>query len=502
MWEGFEMEENNEKKGNTAALAEDPVFRHFLGICRIPHPSFKEKALSDAILAWAEARGIPCRQDKFHNLYLRKKASPGREQEPGFLLQAHLDMVCQKAPHVTHDFDKDPIRTVQEGDLVTTGGKTTLGADDGIGVALAMALLEADDLSHPELEVLFTTAEEDDFSGALNADIGWFHSRRVINLDNATETHATTGSAGGCCVRSERPVTFAAKTEDLCFMHCRVGGMLGGHSGEDIHRGRGSAIMLLSRLLQAAGTRIPLQLARLSGGNFRIAIARDAEAVVAFPRSEEERFLALWQKTGQELREEYGSVNPELFMTAEKIEKLQEPEKVLCPSETGEILQFLFLLPQGIQEMNGKVPGIVLTSINVGELYLDTEKGRFATVAEVRSAIASQRDAVAEKVKLLGRRFGMETGISCVYPGWRDNPDSPLTALLQERYQALFGRPLEATPVHVGLECGFFLAKRPELDCISIGPDAGNLHSPQEYVSIASTRRMYRFLRELLSFRN
>ena len=213
-------------------------------------------------------------------------------------------------------------------------------------------------------------------------------------------------------------------------------------------------------------------------------------------------FLALWQKTGQELREEYGSVNPELFMTAEKIEKLQEPEKVLCPSETGEILQFLFLLPQGIQEMNGKVPGIVLTSINVGELYLDTKKGRFATVAEVRSAIASQRDAVAEKVKLLGRRFGMETGISCVYPGWRDNPDSPLTALLQERYQALFGRPLEATPVHVGLECGFFLAKRPELDCISIGPDAGNLHSPQEYVSIASTRRMYRFLRELLSFRN
>ena len=134
------MEENNEKKGNTAALAEDPVFRHFLGICRIPHPSFKEKALSDAILAWAEARRIPCRQDKFHNLYLRKKASPGREQEPGFLLQAHLDMVCQKAPHVTHDFDKDPIRTVQEGDLVTTGGKTTLGADDGIGVALAMAL--------------------------------------------------------------------------------------------------------------------------------------------------------------------------------------------------------------------------------------------------------------------------------------------------------------------------------------------------------------------------
>jgi dipeptidase D len=478
------------------ALEKEPVFHYFLLLCRIPHPTFQEKRLSDTILAWAQDRGFTCRQDAYHNLYIRKPASAGREKEPAFLLQAHLDMVSQKAPHVVHDFIKDPIPVKREGDLLTTGGQTTLGADDGIGVALAMALLAADDFSHPEIEVLFTTAEEDDFSGALNADVSWFHAPYVINLDNAAEHHATTGSAGGCCVRYERPVTYKKTTASFAFARCHVGGMRGGHSGEDIHRGRGSAIELLTRMLVEAEKIVPLHLAELRGGSFRIAISRDAEAIIAFPADVLQKVVPLWEKMGEEFKVEYGVVNPELFVRTEVLPDAHD--EVLTAEDTRAVLCYLMLAPQGIVEMNGMVPGVVQSSVNLGEARLEKENSRFVAVSEPRSSFASRRDAIVEKMRLLSQLFGGTITVSCVYPGWPDNPDSRLKKMAVSCYRKLYGEELAATPVHVGLECGFFLEKRPELDCISIGPDAGNLHSPQEYVSISSTRRVFAFLKELI----
>ena len=234
-------------------LNQHPVFSYFLWLCEIPHATFKKKALSNAIYTWAKRHEKWMSwQDTHHNLYIRKPATPGYEAKPALLFQAHLDMVCVAAPGVIHNFDKDPLTLALEGDRLTTGGRTTLGADDGIGVALAMALLDDETQAHPEIEVLFTTAEEEDFSGAAAADIDWFHAHQLINIDNARENHATTGSAGGYGIHYERPVIPEKPGKDLTYFKIGVGGMMGGHSGEDIHRGRGSAIRLLSRMLFAA----------------------------------------------------------------------------------------------------------------------------------------------------------------------------------------------------------------------------------------------------------
>ena len=249
-------------------LNQHPVFSYFLWLCEIPHATFKEKALSNAIYTWAKRHEKWMSwQDTHHNLYIRKPATPGYEAKPALLFQAHLDMVCVAAPGVIHNFDKDPLTLALEGDRLTTGGRTTLGADDGIGVALAMALLDDETQAHPEIEVLFTTAEEEDFSGAAAADIDWFHAHQLINIDNARENHATTGSAGGYGIHYERPVIPEKPGKNLTYFKIGVGGMMGGHSGEDIHRGRGSAIRLLSRMLFAARRAIPIQLAGLTGGS-------------------------------------------------------------------------------------------------------------------------------------------------------------------------------------------------------------------------------------------
>ena len=295
-------------------LNQHPVFSYFLWLCEIPHATFKEKALSNAIYTWAKRHEKWMSwQDTHHNLYIRKPATPGYEAKPALLFQAHLDMVCVAAPDVIHNFDKDPLTLALEGDRLTTGGRTTLGADDGIGVALAMALLDDETQAHPEIEVLFTTAEEEDFSGAAAADIDWFHAHQLINIDNARENHATTGSAGGYWIHYERPVIPEKPGKNLTYFKIGVGGMMGGHSGEDIHRGRGSAIRLLSRMLFAARRAIPIQLAGLTGGVFRLAIAREASAVIGVPAHVTDGFLALMETMEKALTAEYKGANPRLF---------------------------------------------------------------------------------------------------------------------------------------------------------------------------------------------
>ena len=479
-------------------LNQHPVFSYFLWLCEIPHATFKEKALSNAIYTWAKRHEKWMSwQDTHHNLYIRKPATPGYEAKPALLFQAHLDMVCVAAPDVIHNFDKDPLTLALEGDRLTTGGRTTLGADDGIGVALAMALLDDETQAHPEIEVLFTTAEEEDFSGAAAADIDWFHAHQLINIDNARENHATTGSAGGYGIHYERPVIPEKPGKNLTYFKIGVGGMMGGHSGEDIHRGRGSAIRLLSRMLFAARRAIPIQLAGLTGGVFRLAIAREASAVIGVPAHVTDGFLALMETMEKALTAEYKGANPRLFFTKTPV-AADEIEAVLSVKETKALIQFLILMPQGVMEMNGEVPGVVQTSINTGKADLDLKKGLFTTESEVRSSFDSQRDVVKYRFDTLIELLGGKLAVYAVYPGWPNHPDSKIKDLVTKTYAEVFHRELAATPVHVGLECGFFLQKRPDLDCISIGPDAGNLHSPEEWLSIPSTMRMFEFIKEIV----
>ncbi len=479
------------------ALLQQPVFHYFSQLCQIPHPSFKEKAISDFVYQWAKEKSFFTWQDAWHNVFMRKPASPGYEDRPAVMLQAHLDMVCQKANGVEHDFLKDPIHLELAGDILSTGGRTTLGADDCIGVALIMALLDDDSFPHPTLEVLFTTAEEEDMSGAQNVRADDFTAQYLINIDNAEEQHSVTGSCGGFGVNFYLPVAWQAASKENAFFHVKVAGLMGGHSGEDIHRGRGNANIFLARLLLAAREQMPLCLAAVRGGTFRLAIPRDAEAVVMVPAAQAEQFQETVRKVADALRQEYKAVSNTLKISVDTTEA-PTTGKVVSPETMDNFLKVLALSPNGISEMNAAVPGIVQSSDNLGEVRLEVEENRFIFVYEIRTSFRSKAEYLFAKIQMLAQIVGGNCEKFAAYPGWPHNPDSKLIPLVQSLYQDMFKAPMAATPMHSGLECGCLIEKRPALDAISLGPNCWDLHSPQERLSVSSTLRMYAFLQALL----
>ena len=265
-------------------LKKHPVFYNFLQICKIPHQTFHEKELSDYLVKWATNLGLEVKQDSKFNLLIRKPASMGNEGKKPIILQAHIDMVCEKKPDVIHDFKKDPIPVQLDGDILSTGNKTTLGADDGIGTAMAMAILEAKNLKHPPIDVIFTTSEEEDMSGALNVDKSWFHTNRLINLDNSFDNEMITGSAGGKGAELKVPLTYEDSNSTYVTYKIIVDNLTGGHSGEDIDKGRGNAIIILARCLDYLRTYFKFNIVDIEGGNFRLAIPREAHTTIAFSK--------------------------------------------------------------------------------------------------------------------------------------------------------------------------------------------------------------------------
>lgn len=473
------------------------VWHYFKQISAIPRASFQEKAVSDYVYHWALSHDWECWQDDWHNVFIRKSATPGMEQAPTIMLQAHLDMVCQRAAGVQHDFSKDAIRLIQEGDYITTGGTTTLGADDGIGVALAMAVLEDDTIPHPELEVLLTTVEEDDMSGALHVDASTFHARYLLNLDNAVENQAINGSCGGYGVMSRWPVSRGPSLEGVTYVRIQLTGLPGGHSGEDIHRGRGNAIGLLTRILLLLYRQFRWQLVSLTGGTFRLAIPREAEAIVALQPEKLESLTTMLSKVVDDLRHEYPLSAQTLQVTAASLPV--EKREILSLAETKKVLTLLSLLPDGIQEMNGTVPGVVQCSVNVGEVSLAETGDCVRLVSEIRAPWPAQVDSIFEKIRLVAELAHGTCQSFAAYPGWPDKAASSLADLAKRIYQDVTGKPLQVQPQHTGLECGCLLQKKPGLDALSMGPDCEFLHSPQERLSISSTNRMYQFLLKLLS---
>ncbi|OUO94600.1 beta-Ala-His dipeptidase [Cloacibacillus sp. An23] len=474
-------------------LIHEPVFRCFYEISQIPRASFHEERISEYLLQWAEARGLSAERDGSNNVLIRKPASPGYEDAPCVMLQAHMDMVCEKALGVEHDFGRDPINMEIEGDWITTGGRTTLGADDGIGVALAMAAFEDEGLAHPELEVLFTTAEEDDMSGAENFDAAKMKAVKLINLDHTCDREIICGSCGGMQVDIRIPVIADKPPEGWAPYRLSVSGLKGGHSGEDIHRGRGSANVLLNRMLMAVQECCDFRLGPIRGGTFRLAIARDAEAVVWMPPSCLEQAHAKLQKM-QEL------ARSELAATANGVAVALEPAShapewaVVSPAR---VIDAMALCPDGIYQMNEMLVGLVDTSDNVGEIYLDEHELHF--VIEIRAARESRRTYLFQRMQRLADIFGGTCHSSNAYPSWHFQPKSPLRELCVKVYEDCFGEKPEVLTVHAGLEVGYFSAKRPDIDAVSLGPECKNFHSPSEALQISSTRKMYGYLRRLLA---
>ena len=472
-------------------LCQDRVFTHFYQICQIPHGSGNEKALSDHIYSWALQLGLEAKQDSWNNVFIRKKASPGFENAPGVMLQAHLDMVCEKADGIAHDFAKDSIEWVIDGDKLSTGGKTTLGADDGIGVALAMALLEDDTLQHPLIEALFTTMEEEDLSGAEHFDIGSAKSSYLINLDHVNEKEILCGSCGGMQVDIHIPVIAKPIPKEWESYRLTVSGLRGGHSGEDIHRGRGSANTLINRILMELEGCCRFLLGPIRGGSFRLAIPRDAEAIVWFHPEQLHTVLSEIEKLQQSIREELAETADGVMFGLEPAQA--EPWGVVPPK----VLDAIALCPDGIYQMNELLTGLVDTSDNLGEVYLD--QNELHLVIEIRAAHDSSRTYLFQCMTRLANILGGTCQCSNTYPSWEFQAKSSLRELCSKVYREQYGEDPKLLTVHAGLEVGYFCAGKPGMDAVSLGPDCWDFHSPSETLRISSVKRVYRYLSHVLA---
>ena len=464
------------------------VFRFFEQMCAIPHGSYNTKAVSDWCVAFAKERGLEHYQDEMNNVILIKEASAGYEEAQPVILQGHLDMVCEKAPGCEKDMAREGLDLAVEGDYIYAEG-TTLGGDDGIAVAMALAALDDESLPHPRLEVILTTEEEVGMDGAMALDVSPIRGRKLLNLDSEAEGVFTVSCAGGSMAACGLPVARAPFGGDI--LRVRVAGLTGGHSGAEIHKGRANANMLLGRLLRAMAAETELRLVSADGGLKDNAIPVAAEAVVAAEdgwkaKAAAERMAACFQT-------EYRRSDPMLTVTAEEAAAAWQP---MDASSTERTVCLLACAPNGVQTMSQDIHGLVQTSLNLGIL----KTGENAVTASfcIRSSVDSEKEMLKDRLACLLAQLGGGVSFSGEYPGWAYRPDSPLRELMTEVYREQYGREPKVEAIHAGLECGLLAGKLPGLDCVSIGPDLLEIHTPREKMSISSVQRVWMFVREIL----
>lgn len=464
------------------------VFRFFEEMCAIPHGSYNTKAVSDWCVAFAKARGLEHYQDEMNNVILIKEASAGYEEAEPVILQGHLDMVCEKAPGCEKDMAREGLDLAVEGDYIYAEG-TTLGGDDGIAVAMALAALDDDSLPHPRLEVILTTEEEVGMDGAMALDVSPIRGRKMLNLDSEAEGIFTVSCAGGSMAACGLPVARAPFGGDI--LRVQVEGLTGGHSGAEIHKGRANASMLLGRLLLAMAAETELRLVSADGGLKDNAIPVAAEAVVAAAdgrkaKAAAERMAACFQV-------EYRRSDPMLTVTAEEAAAAWLP---MDAASTERTLCLLACAPNGVQTMSQDIHGLVQTSLNLG--ILKTEENAVTASFCIRSSVDSEKEMLKDRLACLLAQLGGRVSFSGEYPGWAYRPDSPLRELMTEVYREQYGREPKVEAIHAGLECGLLAGKLPGLDCVSIGPDLTDIHTPRERLSVSSTARVWRFVKEVL----
>ncbi|WP_168735224.1 aminoacyl-histidine dipeptidase [Pseudothauera rhizosphaerae] len=471
------------------------VWRHFATLSRIPRMSGHEQVLRDEIAGWARQHGLGVAVDATGNLVISKPATPGREDRPGVVLQGHLDMVCQKNAASTHDFSRDPIHAeLRDGWLVADD--TTLGADNGIGVALALAALEAGDIAHPSLEVLLTVDEEAGMTGARGLRAGALRGRRLINIDTEDWGEFYLGCAGGADVVVDAPLESEAAPAGWQALRVTVEGLKGGHSGVDIHLQRGNAIKLLVRVLHGlAADGVPFALAAMEGGTARNALPREAGALILVPDGNGAGLRQALTRTAAEIAEELAGVDDGFALRAEP--DPARPEHVPDAATARRVLAALHAAPHGVRRMSTRVAGVVETSDNLGVLRLDAQ--RLQATLMVRSLLDAGTRALADEIVALFDLAGLPASVSEPYPGWAPNPDSALLASFLQVYRREFGGEAAVKVIHAGLECGIFTATWPDMDMISFGPTIRGAHAPGERVEVESVGRAWRLLAAALA---
>lgn len=464
------------------------VFRFFEEMCAIPHGSGNTKAISDWCIDFAKERGLEYHQDQDNNVIIIREAAPGYENSPAIILQGHLDMVCQQTADCVKNMDEEGLDLVLDGDFLYANG-TTLGADDGIAVAMAMAVLDDPTLPSPRIEAVFTTDEEIGLLGAATIDVTPLTGRQMINLDSETEGIFTVSCAGGnssTCIFPINRAPFAGET-----IRVAVTGLSGGHSGAEIHKGMANSNILMGRVLQAVAEHTSLRLFRVDGGTKDNAIPVETVAYL----SVEDRTAAndALNEMGKILKNEYHVTDPGLQLTAESASLAGLP---MDEDSTQKAICMLVCMPNGVCAMSSSIPNLVQTSLNLG--ILNTDETELQATFNVRSSVDSQKEMLKKRLVCLTQQLGGHVISKGDFSGWQYQEVSPLRDRMVQVFQEQYGKEPKIEAIHAGLECGVFAGKLPGLDCVSIGPDLFGVHTPSEKMSISSVQRLWSFLLSVL----
>ncbi|SHM09124.1 dipeptidase D [Chitinophaga jiangningensis] len=473
-------------------LQPQSLWSYFAALNAIPRASKKEAAVIDFVVKFGEQLGLATTKDKVGNVVIKKPATPGMENKKTVVLQSHLDMVHQKNNDTNFDFDTQGIDMYIDGDWVKARG-TTLGADNGIGVAAIMAVLADKTLQHGPLEALFTIDEETGMTGAIQLDPSMVSGSILLNLDTEEEHAFTIGCAGGLDTNTRGEYQQIPAGDGFLSYEIELKGLLGGHSGMDIHKGRGNANKLMNRLLYKAQPLFDIQLVSINGGSLRNAIPRESTAQVLISKAEEADFLEFISNFTATLKAEYSAIEKDLTI---ELKKATNPGMMMEPAYFEKLTRALYALPNGVYRMSPEIDGLVETSTNLARVIV--KDGVFTTQSLQRSSVESTKEDVAYAVRAGLENMGCEINQEGGYPGWKPNPNSEILQLMTKLFEAQYGKAPEVGAVHAGLECGILGAHLPGMDMISFGPTILDAHSPKERVQISSVERFYQLFTNTL----
>lgn len=469
------------------------VWKYFYEITQVPRPSKKEGKIIQYLENFATSHNLPVKKDKAGNILISKAATKGYEHFPVVILQSHMDMVCEKNSDVIHDFDNDPIKTIVDGEWLRADG-TTLGADNGIGMAAELAILASDDIAHGPIECLFTVDEETGLTGAKALETGFMTGKILLNLDSEDEGELFIGCAGGkgtVATFQYEPIPAASSMQ---YFRIAVTGLNGGHSGSDIHKGLGNANKLLARFLYMLKKDYNFVLSAWEGGNLHNAIAREGYAVIGLQGDDREKVRVLLNEFTAAIENELKHVDQHVRMTMETVD---QPETILEQKFSEKLINAILACPHGVINMSHDMEGLVETSTNLASVKMK-EGNKIVVGTSQRSSVESEKNAIADQVAATFILAGAEVEHGEGYPGWAPNPNSKILKVAQEAYRDLFQKDAQIKAIHAGLECGLFLEKYPYLDMISFGPTLRDVHSPGERIEIATVDLWWRHLLEIL----
>lgn len=469
------------------------VWQYFYEITQIPRPSKQEEKVIEYLKLFAQKHNLEYRTDKAGNVLIVKQAVSGMDKRPTVAMQAHMDMVCEKNSDVDFDFRTESVKAYVENDFVKAKG-TTLGGDNGIGMAMMLAILASDDIEHPRVECLFTVDEETGLTGAFALEKDFFEAKTLINLDSEDDGVIFIGCAGGIDTTAEFEYKPEPAPTGYFSFNVKVSGLKGGHSGDDINKGLGNANKILNRYLWSLNRKTDLRIGRIDGGNLRNAIAREAEAVLMVPYEMKEFVRVELNCFISDVENELKKTEPQLRIT---LMSCDAPESVLPKNTTEKLLNAVYACPHGVISMSADMPGLVETSTNLASVKM-VDGDRIVVTTSQRSSVESSKYDIANQVEAVFLLAGANVTHGDGYPGWQPDLDSKILNITENAYLNLCNEKPVVRAIHAGLECGLFLKKYPGLDMVSIGPQMYGVHSPDERLSISSTEKCWKWLLEIL----